>query len=447
MPATLDANLGTKAQAASATCSLVTSAAAAPGSLIVVGVGYFNNVGGTASVTTTGGLTWANATPTVSGSLHGYIFYAYASAGLASGTTLTWTMSTGVGDWLIGAASFLGMDPTPTLLASNGVAATSTAWSSGSIAAGEVNLGIVMAFEDGDGAATSTTTAPATELIDFNNAGQSEAFTFSYDLASAATATLAGTWSASLTHVARGAAFKIAPGMDNKVQRSPLLMKLRRFARVPLIAFPQPILPVGIVLDTIDLGDIASAEVVPDLFQSSIGLQGIASSEALSAIKLLDQITLGGIASLEAFTALSLKDLITLVGIASGENVPALLMPDQVILGDIASAENVPAVTLGGTDLISLGGIPTGEAFTALNLKDIINLTSIASGEALSALKLTDQLALAGIVTAENVAALFQSALTLQGIPSAENVPGLTLTDPNAGAGVSTKLPMTGVGP
>jgi hypothetical protein len=69
-----------------------------------------------------------------------------------------------------------------------------------------------MAFEDGSGTATSTSTAPLTELIDFNSAGQTEAFTLAYDLASASTATLAGSWSASVSHAARGGAFKIAAG-------------------------------------------------------------------------------------------------------------------------------------------------------------------------------------------------------------------------------------------
>ena len=107
MAATLDANLGTKAQAGSATATLVTTSAAAAGSLIVVGVGYFTGGGGTASVTTAGGLTWAATTRTQSGSLNGYIFYAYAPSGLASSTSLTWTMSTSTGDWMIGGGSFL----------------------------------------------------------------------------------------------------------------------------------------------------------------------------------------------------------------------------------------------------------------------------------------------------------------------------------------------------
>lgn len=228
MAASLDVTVGTKAQASSTTASLVTSATVASGALIVVGVGFFaaSGAGVTASVTTAAGLTWANTTQTVSGALHGYLFYAYAASGLASGSTITWTASSSGNDWLIGAASFLGMETTPTLLASNGAAASSGNWSSGSIAAGETNLGVVMAFEDGSGTATATCTAPVTELIDFNNAGQNEAFVFGYDLASGSTATLAGTWSSSLSHVARGGAFRIATAAA---------------AELPILVMPPPI--------------------------------------------------------------------------------------------------------------------------------------------------------------------------------------------------------------
>jgi hypothetical protein len=80
------------------------------------------------------------------------------------------------------------------------------------MAAGETNLGVVMGFSDGGsaGSASSTTTAPATELIDFNNLGQTEAFNLGYNLASSPTTSLDGQWSTSLNHVARGGAFKIA---------------------------------------------------------------------------------------------------------------------------------------------------------------------------------------------------------------------------------------------
>lgn len=445
---TLDANLGTKAQAASTTASLVTSAPAAPGSLIVVGVGHFHS-SGTISVTTTAGLTWASTVETASGSIRVQLFYAYAAAGLASGSTITWTHSVGNGDWLIGAISLLGAESTPTVLGTNGSVVTGTTWSTGSIVSGEVNLAVSAVFEDGSGTATYTSTGPLTELIDFNNAGQVEALTLSYDLANAATATLAGTVSPSVTNVARGATFKIAAVSDISVPPQPLLMTLNSFmSRVPVLLNPWPQIPVVAVAgpDLIVLTEITSAEVVPDVFQSAIGLQGIASAEAVGALKLQDLITLAGITSAEALSAVKLLDLITLVGIASAENVPALKMPDQVILSGIASAENVPAVTLLSTDLISLTGIVSGEAFIALTLKDLIALAGIASGESLSPLRLTDQITLGGIITGENVPATFQSAIGLQGIPSAENVPGLTLTDPNAGASPDQGLAMKGVG-
>jgi hypothetical protein len=212
--ASLDASLGTKAQSGTSTASLTTSAAAAANSLIVVGVGYFaaGGSGITVNVTTAAGLTWASTARTNSGSVNSQLWYAYAAAGLASSSVITWTASASTCDWMIGGASFLGMNSTPTPLATNGAAASAQPWSSGSIVAGAVNLGVVAAFEDGSGTATSTSTAPLTELIDFASLGQTEAFTLAYDLASASTATLAGSWSASLSHAARGAAFPIAAG-------------------------------------------------------------------------------------------------------------------------------------------------------------------------------------------------------------------------------------------
>jgi hypothetical protein len=208
--ASLDADLGTKAQAASTTVSLVTAAPAAAHTLIALKVGYFSATA-TASVTTTGGLTWFTAgSPTVSGSLHIYIFYAYAAAGLAASTTLTLTASTTTPDWLLDCDSWLGIDSGSPFLAGNGAAASTAAWSTAAIAAGTGNLVLSAAFEDGSGTATSTTTGPASEQHDFNNAGQNEAFTSGYLLSSAGSTTIAGTWSAALSHVCVGAAFLAA---------------------------------------------------------------------------------------------------------------------------------------------------------------------------------------------------------------------------------------------
>jgi hypothetical protein len=211
MAVTLDANLGQVAQAAAPSVTLVTGATAATATLITVGIGYFTTTGATLSITTAGGLTWTAGTPTVSGSLHVYVFYAVAPAGLASGTTLTWTGSGGgSNDYLLGAASFAGVDQATPFVGSNGASATASAWSTGTISSAASNLIVSAAFEDGSGTATSTTTGPATELIDFNNAGQSEAFTLSYLLNSVANDQIAGAWSASLSHVVRGHAFQAA---------------------------------------------------------------------------------------------------------------------------------------------------------------------------------------------------------------------------------------------
>lgn len=212
MAASVDVTVGTKAQSGSATASLVTGNPVAAGALIVFGVGYFSGGTPTASITTAAGLTWTRSTQTHSGSINAYLFSAYAAAGLASGSTITWTSSAGAPDWLIGGMSFLGAETTPTILASNGTAASAATWSGGSLVAGEVNIGVCCVFEDGNGTLTWGTDAPATERIDFNSAGQTEAFTLAYDLAGASTATITGTSSASVSHVTRASAFKIAAG-------------------------------------------------------------------------------------------------------------------------------------------------------------------------------------------------------------------------------------------
>jgi hypothetical protein len=269
----------------------------------------------------------------------------------------------------------------------------------------------------------------------------------------------------------------------------PLLMTLvKPFKGLPILGqlAPAPT-PLTSGPDSISLGDIASAEVVPALnlqdqmlltgiasseavsalnLQDRIALTGIATGEALSALALLDKMNLAGIASAEAVSAITLKeflvltgiasaeavgalkltDFITLAGIASGENVPALRMPDQIFLSGIASAENVPAVSLGATDTINLTGIATGEAVSAVALKDLLTLAGVASGEALSAVKLTDQLGLSGIISGEIVPGIFQPSINLVGIASAESVPGVTLTEPGVSTGNQTRLLMTGVG-
>jgi hypothetical protein len=216
MAVTLDRSLGTSNASGAASVNLVTSGAAAAGTLIVLDVGAFVTGSPTVTVTGTGGLTWATATSGSSGSLRKYLFYAFAPAGLASGTTLTVSAGSGTHDWLIDGGSWLGVDISGTLanalVAFNSVAASTAAWSTGTIAAGAGNLLVAGVFEDGSGTATSTTTAPALELNDFNNATQTEAQTMGYKLSASASDSIAGAWSSALGHVCVGAAFKAAAG-------------------------------------------------------------------------------------------------------------------------------------------------------------------------------------------------------------------------------------------
>jgi hypothetical protein len=210
---TLDTSLGTGNQAAGTSVTLTTSAAAAAGSMVVIGVASFIGAVPAHSVTAAGGLTWATAHTSTSGSLRGSLFYAFAPTGLASGTTLTVSAGS-AGDWLIGGGSWLGIDTSGTLAAAltglNAAAAATAAWATGTIAAGAGNLMVSVTFEDGSGTATSTTTSPALELLDFNNAGQSEALTMGYKLNSSASDSIAGLWSAALGHICVGAGFKAA---------------------------------------------------------------------------------------------------------------------------------------------------------------------------------------------------------------------------------------------
>lgn len=185
--------------------------------------------------------------------------------------------------------------------------------------------------------------------------------------------------------------------------------------------------------DTLSLSGIATAEAfdTPGVtLRDNMNLAGIASGEALAALKLLDNMALAGIATAEAVSAINLQDRIAITGIASGEALSALSLLDLMTLAGIASGESVPSVSLGATDTINLSGIASAEALSALKLQDNMALAGIASGEALSALKLQDNMTLAGVATGESVPAIFQSAIGLVGIASAEVVPPVSVSEP-----------------
>jgi hypothetical protein len=216
MAVTLDRSIGTGNAQGAASVTLTTSGAAASGALLVIGVGAFVTGSPTITVTGAGGLTWATATTGSSGSLRGLLFYAFAPSGLAGSTALTVSAGAGTHDWLISGGSWLGVDISGTLANAltgfNSAAAATAAWATGTIAAGAGNLMVSSTFEDGSGTATSTTTSPALELNDFNNAAQTEALTMGYKLNSSASDSIAGLWSSALSHLCVGASFKAAAG-------------------------------------------------------------------------------------------------------------------------------------------------------------------------------------------------------------------------------------------
>lgn len=226
MAASLDAQLGTNAQAASTTITLTTGAAVAAGAVIFIGVGTFNsaNPAGTFSVTTTGGLTWTEDKTLLALNVRTSMFRAPAPSGLATSTALTITHSgAGNGDLLIGGLSILGLvnaAPTATGSTDNGAG---TAWTTGNITAGNTDFMMAVAF--GDGTATSSTaTSPAVEGFDVNSAGQVETITGAYKLSVSGTTSVAGTWLASLPSLAVGASYAVSAAASSSgyLRRFPL---------------------------------------------------------------------------------------------------------------------------------------------------------------------------------------------------------------------------------
>lgn len=210
MAVTLDTALGTGNASAASSVSFNTTAAVASGGRVVLICGRWQLAStSTMSITGTGGLTWAQDHTVSSGTLRISVFSAPAPAGLASGTTLTVSFSTASNDTIIGAGSFLGIDTVGTVVAFNGGAASTAAWSSASVAATSGNALIGGAFCDGLNA-TSTPTAPGVELFDRNIVGQSESLVEQYKLSVAGSDTIAGTWSGAVSHVAIGVAYKAA---------------------------------------------------------------------------------------------------------------------------------------------------------------------------------------------------------------------------------------------
>jgi hypothetical protein len=203
------ANLGTQAESGVTSSSLNTGAAVASGAMIVALVHNFNSAAETLSMSG-GSLTWTQAHTLTSGSLRLSLFYAFAPSGLASGTTLTVTASVGGSNdmtWCV--ASYLGVDTSGTVVAFNAAAASTAAWSSGSVAGNSGNALIGGAGGDGT-LRTSTPDAGNNERIDFNSATTSGSITLVDKLSISGTDSLDGDWSGTLSHIGIGVAFKPA---------------------------------------------------------------------------------------------------------------------------------------------------------------------------------------------------------------------------------------------
>jgi hypothetical protein len=204
------ANIGTRADTGVLSSNLTTTAAVAAGAMIVALVHNFNSAAETLSMSG-GSLTWVQAHTTTSGSLRISLFYAFAPSGLASSSTLTVTASTGGNDMTWCAASYAGVDTSGTVVAFNAAAASTAAWSSGSVAGNSGDALIGGAGGDGT-LRTSAPDAGNTERIDFNSATTSGSVTLVDKLSSAGTDTLDGDWSGTLGHIGIGVSFKPAAG-------------------------------------------------------------------------------------------------------------------------------------------------------------------------------------------------------------------------------------------
>jgi hypothetical protein len=184
--------------------TLTTSGPAAPGSRVFVYV-LWNNATQTFSSVSGGGLTW-----TVDGQVRNTSDYrlgiasAAAPLGLATGTVLTATFSGSVTHGLIASASFLGLAASSPLDAS----ASSTqggvvAWSANVTTTNPTDL--VLGWSTIDANATSTPTAPNTEIHDFGDANFYGWATSVYRIESTAgVKTVNGTWSRNTGATANG---------------------------------------------------------------------------------------------------------------------------------------------------------------------------------------------------------------------------------------------------
>jgi len=175
--------------------TLTTSAGAVANSRVVVYVVWYQATRTLTSVTG-GGLTWTiDAQAMNTSNFHVAIASAAAPFGLNPGQVLTATFSGSVVHGLIAAASYTGIAPTaPVDVAASTSQDGVLAWSANATTTNANDL--VLGWSTIDANATSTPTAPNTEIHDFGDINFFSWATSTYRIESAAgVKTINGTWS------------------------------------------------------------------------------------------------------------------------------------------------------------------------------------------------------------------------------------------------------------
>ena len=193
-----DKSLGTKSENAnSASMTLTTSGTAVAGARVFVFVSWTHSTRTLTSVSG-GGLTWTVDRQQKAAGNNARVAIASAAAptGLASGVVLTATFSGPVTHGLIAATSFTGIATSAPVDATAGATGTGTAWTASATTTNANDL--VLGFSTIDANATSTATAPNTEIHDFGNASYYGWATSVYRIETTTGAkTTSGTWSTS----------------------------------------------------------------------------------------------------------------------------------------------------------------------------------------------------------------------------------------------------------
>jgi hypothetical protein len=208
-------SLGTPTTGTGLTLNLVTNTVAPSGALIIA-VGFWGHSSDKTGTMSGGGLTWT--TDHTNTYVFGYtfrvgIFSAPAPSGLASSSTLTLTINAAHDGTMLSAFYCTGLDQSGTREdISTGTGAATAAWSSGSATTTNAN-DLIIGGSLIDSATTSTATGSATELADWQLAGNSWSATSAYRIeSSTGSKSLTGTWGAAANHVAAFAAYKEAAG-------------------------------------------------------------------------------------------------------------------------------------------------------------------------------------------------------------------------------------------